>query len=51
MLEIDRLKYHKNGVKRRGKSPNRMDQFIRGLEEERDYWKSEVDVSIRSFVQ
>ena len=43
VLEIDRLK-HKNGVvKRRGKSPNRVDAFIRGLEEERNYWKAEVD--------
>ncbi len=44
MLEIDRLK-HKNGiVKKRGKSPDRMQIFIKGIEEERDYWKGEVEV-------
>ena len=44
VLEIDRLK-HKNGFhKKRGKSPDRLTQFLRGVEEERDYWKGEVEV-------
>ncbi|KAK2148603.1 hypothetical protein LSH36_489g00052 [Paralvinella palmiformis] len=44
VLEIDCLK-HRNGVVRKhGKATNRMDQLIRSLEEERDYWKSEVEV-------
>ena len=45
VLEIDRLKYHKNGIKK-CKGPNKMETFIKGLEEERDYWKGEVDVRI-----
>ena len=44
VLEIDCLK-HRNGVVRKhGKMPNRMDQLVRSLEEERNYWKSEVEV-------
>ena len=44
VLEIDRLK-HRNGlVKKRSKSPNRIEAFMKGLEEERDYWKGEVEV-------
>ena len=44
VLEIDRLKHGKNGLKRRAKSANHMDVFVKRLEEERDYWKGEVDV-------
>ena len=45
MLELDRAKYsHRNGlVKKKTKGPNPTEKFIKGLEEERDYWKSEVD--------
>ena len=44
VLEIHRLK-HKNGVvKKKGKSADPVQGFIRSLEEERDYWKGEVDV-------
>ncbi|XP_013412187.1 centrosomal protein of 135 kDa-like, partial [Lingula anatina] len=43
VLEIERLKKKNGLVKKRGKSPNRLDAFIRGLEEERDYYKGEVD--------
>ncbi|XP_064637968.1 testis-specific gene 10 protein-like isoform X2 [Lineus longissimus] len=43
VMEIERLKT-RNGVKKRAKSPNRMDSFIKSLEDERDYWKGEVDV-------
>ena len=38
VIEIDRLK-HRNGFKAKGKSQNLVDSFIKGLEEERDYWK------------
>ena len=47
MLEIDRLKHSgsKNGVRqRRGKSANHMDALLKRLEEDRDYWKGEVEV-------
>lgn len=51
VLEIDHLRHgSKNGPsnKRGGKSAvaatSAMDGFIKSLEEERDYWKSEVDV-------
>ena len=45
VLELDRAKYsHRNGlVKKKTKGPNPTEKFIKGLEEERDYWKSEVD--------
>lgn len=46
VLEIDRLKC-KNGVtrgKRGSKTPTHTEMFIKGLEEERDYWKGEVSV-------
>lgn len=43
VLEIDRLK-HKNGmVKRKGKTPDQVAAFIKGLEQDRDYWKKEVE--------
>ena len=44
VLEIDRLKYGKNGVKRRSKSANQMESLLRKLEQERDYWRGEVEV-------
>ena len=44
VMEIDRLKHNKNGVKRRSKSANQMEAFLRKLEQERDYWRGEVEV-------
>ena len=45
MLELDRAKYnHRNGmVKKKTKGPNATEKFIKGIEEERDYWKDEVE--------
>ena len=46
VLEIDRMKRKRGGVQasaKRGRSPNRFDQFIKNVEQERDYWKNEVD--------
>lgn len=46
MIEIDRMKRKRGSVQaaaKRGRSPNRFDQFIKNVEQERDYWKNEVD--------
>ena len=43
VLEIDRLKHRRSATKKAGKIGPK-EQLIRGLEQERDYWKSEVDV-------
>ena len=48
MLEIDRLKHRCSGTatngKKRAKSPTRaMECYLRSIEEERDYYKCEVD--------
>lgn len=32
-----------HGIKRRDKSPSRLDTFLRGIEEERDYYKKELE--------
>lgn len=46
VLEMDRLRHHKNGMtqKRSKLSSGANDAFMKSLEEERDYWKSEVEV-------
>lgn|SRR6218665_2982187 len=47
VLEMDRLRHHhKNGMtqKRSKLSSGANDAFIKSLEGERDYWKSEVEV-------
>ncbi|CAH1777332.1 unnamed protein product [Owenia fusiformis] len=43
VLEIERLKNKAAPKRKGGKSINRLDSFIKGLEEERDYWREEVD--------
>jgi len=46
VTELDKVRRKKGGVRadaKRGRSPNRFDQFIRNLEQERDYWKGEVE--------
>lgn len=47
MLEIDRLRHHaKNGVVQHGKRPKvqtgSVETFLKDLEDERNYWKSQV---------
>ena len=47
ILEIDRLRHHaKNGTVQHGKRPKSqtgvIETFIKDLEDERDYWKSQV---------
>ena len=46
VTELDKVRRKRGGVKadaKRGRSPNRFDQFIKNLEQDRDYWKSEVE--------
>ncbi|KAL8598704.1 hypothetical protein ACOMHN_033268 [Nucella lapillus] len=45
VLEIERLK-RKNGpiAGKKGKIPSKLDAFIRGVEEERDYYKQQTDI-------
>ena len=48
MIELDKYKRAKKGpaiqaARLRNRSPNRFDQLIKNLEQERDYWKGEVD--------
>ncbi|XP_067948387.1 testis-specific gene 10 protein-like isoform X2 [Watersipora subatra] len=45
VMELEKVRRRKGGVKadaKRGRSPNRFDQFIKNLEQDRDYWKGEV---------
>lgn len=32
-----------HGIKRRDKSPSRLDTFLKGIEEERDFYKKELE--------
>lgn len=32
-----------HGIKRRDRSPSRLDTFLKGIEEERDYYKKELE--------
>ncbi|XP_057628705.1 centrosomal protein of 135 kDa isoform X2 [Chionomys nivalis] len=41
-LEVERMRLE-HGIKRRDKSPSRLDTFLRGIEEERDYYKKELE--------
>ncbi|XP_004706391.1 centrosomal protein of 135 kDa [Echinops telfairi] len=41
-LEVERMRLE-HGIKRRDRSPSRLDTFLKGLEEERDYYKKELE--------
>lgn len=41
-LEVERMRLE-HGIKRRDKSPSRLDTFLRSIEEERDYYKKELE--------
>ncbi|XP_060044020.1 centrosomal protein of 135 kDa isoform X2 [Erinaceus europaeus] len=41
-LEVERMRVE-HGIKRRDKSPSRLDTFLKGIEEERDYYKKELE--------
>jgi len=48
VTELDKYKRSKKGpaiqaARLRNRSPNRFDQLIKNLEQERDYWKAEVE--------
>lgn len=42
MVELERMRAQ-HGILRRDTSPSRLDKFIKTLEEERDYYKFEVE--------
>ena len=46
VLEIDRLKHRTScGTKKKSaKTPNRVEALLKSVEQERDYWKGEVDI-------
>uniref|UniRef100_A0A8C5K928 Centrosomal protein 135 n=1 Tax=Jaculus jaculus TaxID=51337 RepID=A0A8C5K928_JACJA len=41
-LEVERMRLE-HGIKRRDKSPSRLDTFLKGIEEERDYYRKELE--------
>lgn len=41
-LEVERMRLE-HGIKRRDKSPSRLDTFLKGIEDERDYYKKELE--------
>ncbi|XP_071072603.1 centrosomal protein of 135 kDa isoform X2 [Dasypus novemcinctus] len=41
-LEVERMRIE-HGIKRRDRSPSRLDTFLKGIEEERDYYKKELE--------
>ncbi|XP_028712061.1 centrosomal protein of 135 kDa [Peromyscus leucopus] len=41
-LEVERMRLE-HGITRRDKSPSRLDTFLKGIEEERDYYKKELE--------
>ncbi|XP_019324992.1 centrosomal protein of 135 kDa isoform X1 [Panthera pardus] len=41
-LEVERMRLE-HGIKRRDKSPSRLDTFLKGIEEERDFYKKELE--------
>ena len=43
VLELERLRT-KNGKNKRDRSPSKLDSYVKTLEEERDYFKGEVEV-------
>lgn len=44
VLEIERLKRKNGPGPKKGKIPSKLDAFIRGIEEERDYYKQQTDM-------
>ena len=44
MLEIERLKRKNGPGVKKNKIPSKLDAFIRGIEEERDYYKQQTDI-------
>ena len=44
VLEIERLKRKNGPSTKKGKIPSKLDAFIRGIEEERDYYKQQTDM-------
>ncbi|XP_036271651.1 centrosomal protein of 135 kDa isoform X3 [Pipistrellus kuhlii] len=42
ILEVERMRLE-HGIKRRDKSPSRLDTFLKGIEEERDFYKKELE--------
>lgn len=43
MLEIERLKRKNGPSTKKGKIPSKLDAFIRGIEEEREYYRQQAD--------
>ncbi|KAM6221440.1 centrosomal protein of 135 kDa [Rhynchocyon petersi] len=41
-LEVERMRLE-HGIKRRDRSPSRLDTFLKGIEQERDYYKKELE--------
>eukprot|EP00069_Balaena_mysticetus_P016332 bmy_09822T0 len=41
-LEVERMRLE-HGIKRRDKSPSRLDTFLKGIEDERDFYKKELE--------
>ncbi|XP_049645916.1 centrosomal protein of 135 kDa [Suncus etruscus] len=41
-LEVERMRLE-HGIKRRDRSPSRLDTFLKGIEEERDFYKKELE--------
>uniref|UniRef100_A0A4W2DDG8 Centrosomal protein 135 n=1 Tax=Bos indicus x Bos taurus TaxID=30522 RepID=A0A4W2DDG8_BOBOX len=41
-VEIERMRLE-HGIKRRDKSPSRLDTFLKGIEDERDFYKKELE--------
>ncbi|KAJ1215190.1 hypothetical protein NDU88_002799 [Pleurodeles waltl] len=48
VLELERMRTH-YGILRRDRSPSRMDTFVKTLEEERDYYKKELENLQKTF--
>ncbi|XP_051026259.1 centrosomal protein of 135 kDa [Acomys russatus] len=42
ILEVESMRLE-HGIKRRDKSPSRLDTFLKGIEEERDYYRRELE--------
>lgn len=48
VLELERMRTH-YGILRRDRSPSRMDTFVKTIEEERDYYKKELENLQKTF--
>ena len=44
VLEIERLKHKSGPAAKKSKLPSKLDMFIRGVEEERDYYRQQTDM-------